>query len=176
MTDTTIRRTPPAARQKAHSLAFLRTLTAGTHRAPAVYADYEASAIEHSVVPLGRTTFYSRADEAIGPRWGAGNGDVYRVASGLQTPDALLAFSRDYPAERDALDGFLPGVYVPEPGSRVPATAVFADFEAFAAEHRLIELRRWSRQAFYRALEERGYERKRSTGGQFVVVGICESC
>lgn len=172
MTDTTTRRTPPAVRQDAHALAFLQTLLAGTHRAPDVHADYEASATAHGVVPLGRTTFYSRADEALGPRWSTGSGDIYRVATGSETPDALQAFSLDYRAERDALDGFLPGVYVSAPGSRVPATAAFADFEAFAAEHDLIELRRWSRHAFYRALEERGYVRKRSTGGKFVVLDM----
>jgi hypothetical protein len=175
MTNTTTRRTPPAVRQEAHALAFLQTLSAGTHRAPDVYAYYEASATEHGAVPLGRTTFHSRAAEALGRRWSAASGDVYRVASDWTISDALHAFARDYPAERDALDGFLPGVYVSEPSSRVAATAVFADFEAFAAKHGLIELRRWSRQAFYRALEERGYVRKRSTGGKFVVLGLSKA-
>jgi len=172
MTNTTTRRTPPAVRQEAHALAFLRTLPAGTHRAPDVRADYESSAAEHGVVPLGRTTFHSRAAEALGRRWSTASGEVYRVASDWTISDALKAFSRDYPAERDALDGFLPGVYVPEPGSRVPATVFFADFQAFAAEHRIIELQRWSSQAFYRALEERGYVRKRSTGGKYDILGV----
>lgn len=172
MTDTTTRRTPPAVRQEEHALAFLHSLATGTHRAPDVHAYYEASATEHGVVPLGRTTFYRHADQVIGPRWPAGNGDVYRVASDWTVPGALEAFSRDYPAERDALAGFLPGIYQPEPGSRAVATTLFADFEAFAATHRILELQRWSNRAFYAALEERGYVRKRSTGGKFVVEGV----
>ena len=123
-------------------------------------------------MPNRRTAFYRCADNVIGPCWTTGRGDVYRVASDWTVFDALHAFSRDYPAERDALDGFLLGVYVPEPGSRVVVTALFADFQAFAAEHRIIELQRWSSQAFYRALGERGYARRRSTGGKYVVLDL----
>lgn len=175
MTDTTIRRTPPAARQAAHAAAFLATLAAGTHSVGGVHAAYEASATECTVAPLGRTTFYRQASQSLGPRWSTGEGDIFRVASGTTNPDALRDFARDYPIERDALDGFLPGVYVAEVGSRVAATTLFADFEAFAAMHRIIELQRWSNRAFYGALEERGYERKRSTGGKFVVLGVCKA-
>ena len=172
MTNTTTRVTPPAVRRDAHASAFLQSLTAGTHRASDVHNDYVNSAAKHGTVPLGRTSFYRHADQVIGRRWPAGSGDVYRVASDWTVPGALQAFSRDYPAERDALEGFLPGVYQPEPGSRAVATTLFADFEAFAAMHHIIELQRWSNRALYGALEERGYVRKRSTGGKFVVLGV----
>lgn len=166
---------PRHRRRQAHAQAFLSTYPLGTHKASDVHAAYEASASEHGVTPLGRGTFYSEADRVLGLRWRKGNVDVYRVARDFSAPTGPL-IARNAPFERavatDVLEGFLPGVYVPDPASRMEAPVLFAAFEAYAAEHRLVELRRWSNQRFYRALEERGYVRKRSTGGKFVVLGV----
>jgi len=161
--------------QQAHAQSFLSTYPLGTHKASDVHAAYEASASAHGVAPLGRGTFYSEADLVLGLRWWKGNADVYRVARDPDAPTVPLT-DRNAPLERpkatDVLEGFLPGVYVPHPASRMEAPALFAAFGAYAEKHQLIELRRWSSQRFYRALAERGYVRKRSTGGKFVVLGV----
>jgi hypothetical protein len=140
-----------------------------------VHAAHEAASSEHGVTPLGRGTFYTAADRVFGLRWRQGHADVYRVARDSNAPTGLL-IDRNAPLEgpeaTDVLEGFLPGVYVPDPASRMEAPVLFEAFEAYAVEHRLIELRRSSNRAFYSALEERGYVRKRSTGGKFVVLGV----
>ncbi|OII27539.1 hypothetical protein [Frigoribacterium sp. MCBA15_019] len=166
---------PRHRRQHAHAQVFLSTYPLGTHKASDVKAAYEASASEYGVTPLGRGTFYSEADLVLGLRWRKGGADVYRVARDLDEPSVpMIGWSTPPVPQKatDVLEGFLPGVYVPDPASRMEAPVLFAAFEAYAAEHRLIELRRWSNQRFYRALEERGYMRKRSTGGKFVVLGV----
>lgn len=166
---------PRHRHQQTHAQAFLSTYPLGTHKASDVHAAYEVSASEHGVAPLGRGTFYTEADRVFGLRWRKGKADVYRVARDPDAPVLSMVEPAD-PVERpeatDALEGFLPGVYVSDPASRMEAPVLFAAFEEYTAEHRLIELRRWSNQRFYRALAERGYERKRSTGGKFVVLGV----
>jgi hypothetical protein len=166
---------PRRRRQHDHAQRFLRTYPLGTHKASEVHAAYEASASEHGVAPLGRGTFYREADLVLGLRWRKGNVDVYRVARDSDAPTLSMADVDDpvgRPEASDALEGFLPGVYVPDAACRVEAPVLFAAFEAYAAEHGLLELRRWSNQRFYRVLEDRGYVRKRSTGGRFVVLGV----
>lgn len=162
-------------RQSTHVAAFLGEVPNGTHKATDLNAAYGASASAEDLPPLGRTSFYRAADLVLGLRWRKGNADVYRVARYPESPihtAVTPAHSTGQSDAPDVFDGFLPGVYSPATGSRVEAPVLFADFQAYAAENRLIELRRWSRQTFYRALEERGYVRKRSTGGRFVVLGL----
>jgi putative DNA primase/helicase len=93
-------------------------------------------------------------------------------AQGLGDPDVVQTGTAEYRATSDVLEGFLPGVYVADPGGRVEAPTLFAAFQAYADEGNFLDLKRWSSRAFYGALEERGYVRKRSTGGKFVVLGV----
>ena len=93
-------------------------------------------------------------------------------AGGLEDPVVVQGGTADYRAASDVLEGFLPGIYVADEGSRVEATKVFAAFQAYADEGNYLDLKKWSSRALYRALEERGYTRKRSTGGKFVIQGL----
>lgn len=91
---------------------------------------------------------------------------------GLQDPPVIRDSTREYRETSDALYGFLPGVYVPDPAGRVEAKTVFTAFQDYADEGNYLDLRKWSNRALYGALEERGYARRRSTGGKFVIEGI----
>lgn len=96
-------------------------------------------------------------------------------ARGLGDPEVVQTGTAEYRATSDVLEGFLPGEYVPDPGGRVEATVLFGAFQAYADNGNFLDLKRWSSRAFYGALEERGYVRKRSTGGKFVVLGVRKS-
>ncbi|WGH20329.1 DNA primase/helicase [Arthrobacter phage MaGuCo] len=91
---------------------------------------------------------------------------------GLQDPPVIRNSTREYRETSDALYGFLPGVYVPDPAGRVEAKTVFTAFQDYADEGNYLDLRKWSNRALYGALEERGFPRRRSTGGKFVIEGI----
>ncbi|USL85056.1 DNA primase [Arthrobacter phage SWEP2] len=91
---------------------------------------------------------------------------------GLQDPAVIRDSTREYRETSDALYGFLPGVYVADPGGRVEAKSVFSAFQDYADEGNYLDLRKWSNRALYAALEERGFPRRRSTGGKFVIEGI----
>ncbi|AYN58520.1 DNA primase [Arthrobacter phage Liebe] len=91
---------------------------------------------------------------------------------GLQDPPVIRDSTREYRETSDALYGFLPGVYVPDPAGRVEAKTVFTAFQDYADEGNYLDLRKWSNRALYGALEERGFPRRRSTGGKFVIEGI----
>ncbi len=93
-------------------------------------------------------------------------------AEGLDDPRVIQDATREYRAASDVLDGFLPGVYVADPAGRVEAKKVFQDFQTYADEGNYLDLKKWSNRALYRALEERGYTRRRGTGGRFVIEGI----
>jgi len=93
-------------------------------------------------------------------------------ARGLGDPDVVQTGTAEYRATSDVLEGFLPGVYVADEGSQIEAKTLFTAFQAYADEGNFLDLKRWSNRAFYGALEERGYVRKRSTGGKFVVRGV----
>ena len=96
-------------------------------------------------------------------------------AQGLGDPDIVRSGTADYRAGSDVLEGFLPGVFVAEAGAKVEATGVFKAFLEYADEGNYLDLKRWSSRALYRALEERGYTRRRSTGGKFVIEGLRRS-
>lgn len=91
---------------------------------------------------------------------------------GLGDPDVVQTGTAEYRATSDVLEGFLPGVYVADEGSQIEAKTLFTAFQLYADEGNFLDLKRWSNRAFYGALEERGYVRKRSTGGKFVVRGV----
>jgi len=96
-------------------------------------------------------------------------------ASGLGEPTIVRSSTAEYRSGSDVLEGFIPGVYVEDETGRVEATVVFKAFLEYADEGNYGDLKRWSSRALYRALEERGFQRKRSTGGKFVILGLRRS-
>ena len=93
-------------------------------------------------------------------------------AQGLRDPDVIREGTREYREASDVLNGFVPGVFVPDPDGKVEAKTVFKAFQEYADEGNYLDLKKWSNRALYAALEERGYPRRRSTGGKFVIVGL----
>lgn len=93
-------------------------------------------------------------------------------ARGLQDPAAITEATREYQETSDVLNGFLPGVYVADPDSRVEARTVFQKFLDYADEGNYLDLKRWSNRALYGALEERGFTRRRGGGNRLMIEGI----
>lgn len=85
-------------------------------------------------------------------------------AGGLQDPEVIRTATTAYRTESDALDGFVPGVFVSDPDGRVDNADLFHAFQEYADEGNYLDLKRWSARAFYRALEERGFTRHKSNG------------
>lgn len=100
----------------------------------------------------------------------------YSGGLGDDKAGSVTAATVAYRESSDVLHGFLPGEYVQDtnaPG--VLAPRLFQEFQEWADEHNMIDLKKWSSRAFYRSLEERGVVRKRSTGGKFLVMGLRRS-
>src|SRR5690606_13178130 len=90
---------------------------------------------------------------------------------GLQDPPVIRDSTREYRTESDVLDGFVPGVYVADENGRVENTVIFRAFQEYADEGNYLDLKKWSARALYRALEERGFVRKKS-GGKNYFLGL----
>ena len=84
---------------------------------------------------------------------------------GLQDPQSVVAATQNYKANADALAGFFPGRLVRDDAAVEVAQDVFTAYvEHCEAEH-LPHKERWTRRAFYSALEERGVQRGTSNKG-----------
>jgi len=93
-------------------------------------------------------------------------------AGGLSDPQVIVDATREYRETSDVLNGFIPGVFVPDPDGKVLAKQVFDAFQAYADEGNYLDLKKWSARALYAALEERGYPRRRGAGNKLVVTGL----
>ena len=87
----------------------------------------------------------------------------------LQDPDSILLATMNYRANADALAGFFPGVLEPDVDGQVLGTEAFTAYVAWCEEEHLPHKERWTRRAFYSAMEERGVPRKRCEKGQTLV-------
>lgn len=93
-------------------------------------------------------------------------GSIEWFASGLQEPDVVVNATSEYRETSDALAGFLPGVYVSDPhAGRMDGKVLFESYLQWADEENLPARERWTRQTFYRALEERGMVKRRGKRG-----------
>ncbi|QNJ56537.1 DNA primase/helicase [Arthrobacter phage Elezi] len=92
--------------------------------------------------------------------------------TGLNDPDVIQHSTKEYRETSNVLDGFLPGKYEFGEGKAIQGELLFHDFQVWADEGNYIDLKRWSRRAFFGALEERGLSKKRGTGGKTVFHGI----
>lgn len=109
--------------------------------------------------------------EAPGILAWAVRGAVEWYRDGLRDPDVIRNATKGYREASDALEGFFPGRWIPDPDGRVTPLTLFHDFQAWADEGNFLDLRRWSSRAFYAALEERGIQRKKVHGAH-VFIGI----
>lgn len=93
-------------------------------------------------------------------------GAIEWFRSGLQEPDVVKNSTAEYRETSDALSGFLPGVYVADQGAgRVLGSSLFTSYLEWASEENLPSREVWTRQTFFRALEERGFPKRRSKKG-----------
>lgn len=85
---------------------------------------------------------------------------------GLRPPAAVLAATQAYRSGEDVLAAFLEERCATAPAGRVVASALYAVFRAWADQNgeRVVTAR-----AFYDALEERGFERKKVNGQRWIV-------
>lgn len=91
-------------------------------------------------------------------------------ADGLQDPGVIVGATKEYRETSDALSGFLPGVFVrdTESHARVAGKVLFDAYLQWADDENLPPKERWTRKAFYAALEERGaVKRQTNTGVAF---------
>jgi putative DNA primase/helicase len=109
--------------------------------------------------------------EAQGIAAWAVRGAVEWYANGLGDPDAVVAATANYRATADALAGFFPGVMLFEPESEVPGNLAFEAYVEWCEDEHLPLKERWTRRAFYSAMEERGVQRRTVRSGQ-VLVGV----
>ncbi|WP_369190142.1 phage/plasmid primase, P4 family [Streptomyces sp. R08] len=92
-------------------------------------------------------------------------GAVEWYANGLQDPDEVTNASREYRETSDALAGFIPGVLVKQPGNRIIGSEVFNAYLDWCEAENLPQKERWTRRAFYAAMEERGINKVRIAAG-----------
>lgn len=85
---------------------------------------------------------------------------------GLQEPDVVKNATSEYRETSDALAGFLPGVFVKDAtAGRLAGKVLFDAYLQWADEENLPARERWTRQTFFRALEERGLAKRRGNQG-----------
>ncbi|MCX4687314.1 phage/plasmid primase, P4 family [Kitasatospora purpeofusca] len=97
-------------------------------------------------------------------------GAVEWFATGLQDPEVVQDSTADYKVTSDALYGFFPGALVPGGDSDyVIGTDAFNSYLEWCEAENLPLKERWTRRAFYAAMEERGVPRKRVTVGMALV-------
>ncbi|MFF3552922.1 phage/plasmid primase, P4 family [Streptomyces tsukubensis] len=90
--------------------------------------------------------------------------DWYR--SGLRDPQVITAASTEYRETSDPLAGFLPGVLAwADEADSMSGNEVFNHYLDWCEAENLPGRERWTRQAFYAAMEERGATKKRTKTG-----------
>jgi putative DNA primase/helicase len=97
-------------------------------------------------------------------------GAVEWYANGLQDPDVVRDSTADYKVTSDALYGFFPGTIARgEDSDFVIGSDAFNSYLEWCEAENLPMRERWTRRAFYSAMEERGVPRKRIAAGMALV-------
>lgn len=111
-------------------------------------------------------------DEAEGIAAWAVRGAMEWYTDGLRDPDSIKDATAEYRETSDALSGFFPGVLVHgEESETILGSQAFNDYLDWCEAENLPDRERWTRRAFYSAMEERGVTRKRHKAG-ITLVGI----
>ncbi|MFJ6137502.1 phage/plasmid primase, P4 family [Kitasatospora sp. NPDC092286] len=91
---------------------------------------------------------------------------------GLQDPQVITGASREYRETSDSLAGFLPGILeTADDSHQVNGSEAFTTYLEWCEAENLPARERWTRRAFYDALEERGVSRKKTKKG-IALVGL----
>lgn len=92
-------------------------------------------------------------------------GAIEWFANGLQDPPIITNATREYRETSDALAGFFPGVLVMDDSAITPGADAFTAYLDWCEAENLPLKERWTRRAFYGAMEERGITRKKTAKG-----------
>ncbi|MDG4801743.1 phage/plasmid primase, P4 family [Micromonospora sp. WMMD980] len=90
---------------------------------------------------------------------------------GLGDPPAIVNATKEYRQTSDALTGLLPGVFVMDSDGKVTGKLVWDAYQQWADDENLPAKERWTRRAFFAALEERGAVKKKEAAG-IVFLGL----
>lgn len=97
-------------------------------------------------------------------------GAIEWYAGGLQDPGPVKNATKEYRETSDTLAGFFPDVLRPTGGlDRVDGTDVYNAYRDWCEAEGLQSREVWSRTMLYRALEERGVQRVRTSRGQALI-------
>lgn len=91
---------------------------------------------------------------------------------GLITPDAVADATAKYREQSDQLGRFLSECTRPEDGAKAKSSVLFALFTAWAKANGAAE---WQQVGFTKAMEDRGFETKRSNGMQWLGLTMTKS-
>ncbi len=112
--------------------------------------------------------------ESAGIAAWAVRGAVEWYRDGLKDPEHVTSASKEYRETSDALAGFFPGVLAPADDDQVMnGTEAFNRYLDWCEVENLPARERWTRRAFYDAMEERGVTRKKTAKG-IALVGVTE--
>ena len=103
--------------------------------------------------------------------WAVRGATAWYKEGTLADPQTVVAATTNYRATADALAGFFPGSLVIDPSSEVLGNDAFQAYVAWTEAEHLPLKERWTRRAFYSAMEERGVDRMKREQGQ-VMVGV----
>ncbi|MBY9062315.1 bifunctional DNA primase/polymerase [Sphingomonas yunnanensis] len=92
--------------------------------------------------------------------------------SGLVEPDSVIAATAKYREQSDQLGRFLEECIRPADGSRAKSSELFALFTAWAKANGAAE---WQQMGFTKAMEDRGFENKRSNGIQWLDIEMIKA-
>ncbi|MGW2591683.1 DNA primase family protein [Streptomyces sp. NPDC001515] len=107
--------------------------------------------------------------EASGIAAWAVRGAVEWFAEGLKDPGSISAATKEYKETSDALAGFFPGILIPDDSARLEGSEAFTAYLDWCEAENLPAKERWTRRAFYGAMEERGITRVRTSKGMALV-------
>lgn len=109
--------------------------------------------------------------EAEGIAAWAVRGAVEWYARGLGEPESISAATREYRETSDALAGFFPGVLVADNSASLNGAEAFSAYLDWCEAENLPLKERWTRRAFYTAMEERQVYKKATNKG-IALVGV----
>lgn len=92
--------------------------------------------------------------------------------AGLVEPDSVIAATAKYREQSDALGRFLDECTKPVKGAKSKSSELFALFTAWAKANGAAE---WQQVGFTKAMEDRGFENKRSNGIQWLDIEMVKS-
>jgi putative DNA primase/helicase len=107
--------------------------------------------------------------EAEGIAAWAIRGAVEWFRDGLNDPPVITQASKEYRETSDALAGFFPDILERCEGAQLNGTEAFNRYIEWCDAENLPQKERWTRRAFYDAMEERGIYKKRVSAGMALV-------